>query len=153
MDRRGQQHRLTVQQESLPDWWDEGRPLFEANAAEVETDPLAISQLFYYSKDRDGSLLSLTARWAGALVGYAIFQLLSPAHHATTKVAMCDVIYVSPAYRGRAALMLIQEAERIATAIGMHKIVWTVKVDHDWSKVLLRRGYQPTEKLLTRRLY
>lgn len=145
-----------IAMESLHDWVLEAKPLFEAHWAEIanyqDTVQLNINYETYLGKDADGSMLGVTVRTAGSLVGYALFELVSLGHYKHVKCAHNDIIFVAAEHRGGVGTRLINECERICRDIGMDKLIWHVKPKLDWSAVLLRKGYLKEDIMLGKML-
>jgi len=148
-----------IQRERVADIWDEVQPLLAEHYEEIAADkhaiPLDPDKERYFALERMGQFVVFTAR-ADAdskLVGYAAFFVLQHIHYKSTKVASNDVLFVSKPWRNsRAGLVLIRESENYLRVIGVKKLVWHVKVDHDWSNILVHGGYSHFEHTLAKLL-
>jgi len=84
----------------------------------------------------------ITARDDGKLVGYSIFFVTSHPHYKSTIFANNDLIYLHPDYRkGMVGVRLIQYSEQHLRQLGVAKILWHVKFNKDFTRVLHRLGY------------
>lgn len=133
------------------------KPLLELHWQEIATDrdaiPLDPNFEQYRAMEAAGNLVILTAREAGALIGYSIFFLIRHPHYQSTVFAMNDILFVTPAKRGgRAGLRLIRESERVMRERGASKISWHIKAMHDFSPLLHRIGYATEEIILAKLL-
>ena len=129
----------------FPHLWEEMRPLTEAHWREIANyqDVIALQpdREFYVRASAEGSIIAVTCRCDGVLVGYALFYLKRLAHYQQVTQAVNDVIFLDAGHRGPVGLQLIDQSERICRAMGLDKLVWHVKPTHDWSAILKRRGY------------
>jgi hypothetical protein len=148
-----------IQVESFLAISEELLPLIRNHWLEVahHTDkiPLDPQWKMYFDAERDGRLVTITARNNGKLVGYSIFFLRAHIHYAGCLIASNDVIYLTPELRKgtRLGTQLIDESEKLIAAIatlrGMTcRITWHIKPDHDWSAILKRKGYIVEEVIL-----
>ena len=103
----------------------------------------------YQHLEENGTLIIVAARDAGRLVGYSIFLICRHLHYKQCVVAMNDVLYLKPEYRGKmVGARLIAESEAIVKAAGAHRITWHIKPAHDFSALLARRGYNHEELVM-----
>lgn len=145
-----------IEIESFHKWKDEASPLFERHWQEIanykDTVPLNVDYEYYLGKDADGSLLSITVRKDGALIGYAWFELKRLGHYKHVKCAHNDIIFIDKPHRGGIGTRLISECEKICYSLGIDKVLWHVKPQHNWSSILLRRGYIEEDIILGKML-
>lgn len=102
--------------ESIAACWDEARELILANQRETgafdsaDFDP---NPEFYFHQEATGKLVLFTMREAGKLVGYQVFALLThhPRYLERKNLALQDVLYVSPDYRGPSVAVFIRFAD------------------------------------------
>lgn len=127
--------------------------------AEIEEDqeqsPLSINWAHYRTQERLGVLQPLYMILDGKLIGYNVFFVHCPGHHSLTKWAIGDLIYLEPEHRlGVRGVRLIAEPEERFKALGVRRILYTVKVRGSVGELLQRCGYAPYEasfsKLLER---
>ena len=107
----------------------------------------------YEAMEINRALAIFTARDHGKLVGYAVFVIAWHLHYKDTLLASNDVLFLHPDYRSTssAGLRLIQYADqRLAGDYGVDKIVWHIKLAHDWRQILHRAGYVDEEVLVGR---
>lgn len=140
-----------IERATLLSAWDEVQPLLREHYDEIATDkhaiPLDPDKDRYLAMERDGKLVCFTARVDGALIGYAAFFVMQHLHYKSTKVAINDVLFVSKPWRtSRAGLVLVRESESYLRVIGVKKLVWHIKPEHDWSAILVHGGYALFER-------
>lgn len=155
--------------ERAADLWPEIEPLLERHWREIATYadiPLAPDRERYNAMDAAGALRCYTARvrekdglaagsgaTAARLVGYAIFSVAMNMHYRTSAIAVQDVLFVLPEYRGRAGLGLIRHAERELRAEGVKLIYHHQKVATPALGCLLKAlGYEHLENIWGKRL-
>ncbi len=137
--------------------FDEALPLVLAHYQEIATwhdIPLDPDLAAYAEVERAGMLRTYCARNAyGQLVGYAVFLVRHNLHYRQSKQALQDVLYLDPAYRGRAlGLRFIRWCDEQLAAEGVQVVYQHVKRAHDFGPLLERLGYQPLETTYARRL-
>lgn len=118
----------------------------------LHRDAIALEPDFerYRNLEESGSLVCLTARDGGHLIGYAAWILSQHLHYLNCRTAMNDVIYIAPAYRSTstAGIRLIRECERRLGEVGVQRILWHVKPQNDWRQILQRLGYCLEEHIM-----
>lgn len=143
---------IAVQQEFLATCWHEAQPLLVAHWTEAigegSPDPdLALLQVL----EQANALRLFTMRDDGALVGYAIFVVTVSTHQAGRTVALCDGVYIDPAYRSyRAVRRLWCFAEACLREDGAREIRAHSAVSSSLGSLLRRFGYNPTEIVHTK---
>ena len=139
--------------ESLAQVMDEIKTLSELHYGEVAEDkdsiPLSVDWGHYAGMERNQALRIYTARVDGALVGYNVFVLLYHPRYKTTLFAQNDVIFVHPEHRGRRG-EFIDFADEQLKADGVVKATYHVKIKHDWSPMIVGKGYSPQDIVLTK---
>ncbi len=137
--------------------------LFEAHWREIGRDreKIQLEPDFdkFHSLERIGALVCFSARedgtgaGKGALLGYAVYLCTSHLHYKSHRFAYADMIYLVPEARaGWNGANLVRFAERALAARGVSKIIYHLKLSHDFSPLLERLGYEPSEKLLEKLL-
>lgn len=99
----------------------------------------------YERIERNKGLIVITARRDGELVGYAIWLFQEHLHYRGHTVAMNDVIYLAPSFRGVSGLRFVRHNDYVLRVLGADRILWHIKPDHNWSKILTRMGYKQEE--------
>lgn len=98
-----------------------------------------------------GLLKIYAAEVANEIVGYSVWFVKPHIHYRSTIYAMNDLLYLSPKYRNTGlGLRLIAFSEAELAKLNVTKIMWHIKTRHDWSNILLRRGYAVEEKILAK---
>jgi hypothetical protein len=107
-----------------------------------------------YRKMAEAGVIHLTtARDAGILVGYLVYFVVPHLHYSKSITALSDVLYLAPEYRlGTTGIRLLKVAEVSLRALGVQRVIQNVKVDHDWSPILLRQGYTLFERVYSKLL-
>lgn len=108
----------------------------------------------YFKASVMGMLVICTARQAnGKLIGYAAYSVYQNPHYRKVKNAMQDVLFLHPGKRGlMAGYNLIKFADKHLASLGVNLVVHHVKVKFDFSPMLVRLGYQQSEKIFEKRL-
>ena len=125
--------------------------------AEVEEDqdacPLSINWQHYRTQERLGVLQSLYMTLDGKLIGYNVFFVHCPGHHSLTQMAICDLIYLEPEHRrGARGVRLIAEPETRFAAMGVRRVLYSVKARGNVGELLERCGYAPYEVVFAKQL-
>lgn len=90
---------------------------------------------------------------AGNMIGYSSTAVVPRLHQRTEPMAVCDALYVVPAYRkGRTASMLIRATEQEAAQRGAVRMMWTCPTGSAFASAMKRRGYIPVEEIVMRAL-
>jgi GNAT superfamily N-acetyltransferase len=111
----------------------EMRPLWEAHWREVGLDhadvPLDMDESLYERMEADGRLHVLTARRAGALVGYLVAVVQPHLHYRSTLFATFDLYYLAPEERsGWRGVSLFRAAERSLRDRGVQVVHGNTKI-------------------------
>lgn len=147
---------MSIAVERFADVIEEIKPLLEEHWKEIATFkediPLDPDYDGYRKADEAGSMVIVTARHDGELVGYSIFFLLRHPHYRSTWFAMNDILFVRRDKRGSmTGIRLIKQSEtevwRMVSKRGakLVKISWHLKHSHDFSPVLDSLGYTHDE--------
>ena len=136
---------LAFSRERIADAWDEALPLLRANARETsilprEFDPDLDGIL---AAEAAGVLRAYTMRADGKLVGYTTFAVSPHFHFRGLIIATQDALFVSPEYRGRAALRFLRWQDDELAREGVDLIHRQVTVRRDYGRALDRIGYSP----------
>lgn len=147
-----------ISEEPFSRWCREAVPLFEEHWREVgvDRDKIVLSVDFerLLLLERSRALCGFTARVDTRLIGYAMFLCSPHLHYKEALFAYADVIYVVPECRRTtgAGLSLIRYAERALRGQGVAKIVYHIKLDHDFMPVLHKLGYADRERMVEKLL-
>ncbi len=110
--------------------------------------PLDIDEARYRQLDEAGALHIVTARRAGALIGYHVAIISTHLHYASTLHGITDVYWIAPECRaGRTGLRLFQAVEREMKALGVRKLFTATKLHLDQGALFEHLGYRPVERL------
>lgn len=140
---------IRIAAEPFSSWHIEAVPLFLAHWEEVATNrdaiPLCVDTGKIITLERAGLWHAWTVRADGVLVGYCCVLVAPHVHYMPHSFAYVDVIYIAPEHRkGGVAVMLIRAME--AGLPQASKIIFHVKIEHDFGALLERLGYVATEK-------
>lgn len=107
----------------------------------------------YFDLSALGILRHFTIRRAAILVGYAVF-MLTPGHlhFPALRWAMQDVLYVAPEHRGIAAVKFIIWQDDALKDDRIDVVYRHVSAKHDYSRTLIRLGYEKVEEAYARRI-
>ena len=84
----------------------------------------------------EGTMFSLVLRRDGVVVGYSANLIGPHLHYKGLTVAINDVIYVAPAYRGTAAVRLMAKTRQVAKLKGARAVLWHAKPGTSLSRLL-----------------
>lgn len=143
---------LTFQREALADVRDEMIPLLQRHWEEIalnkDSVPLDPDWEKYDLIEKAGMFCLVTAREAGAMVGYASFTVLGNLHYRSLYLADGDVFWLAPEYRkGTAGIRLLKAAEQILIGMGVNKIVNKTKLHSDLGPLFEYLGYTAIERV------
>lgn len=109
---------------------------------------------FYMEEQKFGRFLFITARArTGEIVGYTALLLRRHPHYADTIVAVDDVHYLMPAYRGQGyGKHLIAFSETAARERGARLFSMRCKADQDHGFIFESLGYRLTDLVYIKEL-
>lgn len=87
----------------------------------------------------------------GQLVGYSVYMVRHNMHYRSCLTAVEDIIFVHPEKRGY-GMFFISWCDDQLKALGVQVVTHHIKFDFDWSKALMRQGYEKTDMQLCKRL-
>ena len=100
----------------------------------------------YEIMEKKGDLLLVTARSAGALVGYFLWVLGTHSHYKDVLVAEEDLHYLTPECRlGLIGYNFMKFSRQAALDRGAKLLVVREKLGHEHPALMKRLGYMPTE--------
>lgn len=103
----------------------------------------------YAELEAAGNIWMATAREEGRMVGYSIFFVGPMLHYKSTVLASNDVVFLHPLHRkGRTTGMRLIKYSHEEMRKRAQRIVWHLKVAHDWGAILKRLGYKHEENLM-----
>ncbi len=106
----------------------------------------------YRQMEAVGLLKIFTIRDEGILVGYDIF-IVGPHRHAVgSRVAINDMTYVLPEYRGIQAVMLIKKSDKALKEMGASLVVRHAQCNTQVHSLLERMDYRPSELMMIRKV-
>ena len=109
----------------------------------------------YFKGSVAGKLVICTARDEkdASLIGYAAYAIHQHLHYRQVKQAIQDVLFMHPTRRGQmAGYKLIAFADEYLATLGVQTVAHHVKVKFDFGPMLVRQGYQQSEKIFEKRL-
>lgn len=130
--------------------WRDAQELFQKHWEELalDQDKIALGVDFnsYVLLDIQGKLHIVTARNDGQLVGYFIaFLMIHPHYKDAGVMALADVYYVLPEFRGVTGVQLLTEVERTLKERGVKKAYLSCKIHQDHSRLFNALGWKPTD--------
>lgn len=107
----------------------------------------------YYSMEEMGVFYLFTVRDEDQLIGYCSFIIAPDPHYKGRLAALQDSLFVSKLYRSKGVgEKLIDHCDNILEHdFKVASIQQNVNVKIDFSPLLERKGYEPTEKVLVKR--
>jgi hypothetical protein len=109
--------------------------------------------LFYKQAEDAGALRIFCARLDSTLIGYSVFTLARHPHFKATIQAHEELLYLGQVWRkGITGDRFIQFCDQQLAADGANVIYHTVTVERDFSALLLRRGYELSDRVYAKRV-
>lgn len=141
---------VALQREFVVDVLDEIKPLLEKHYEEIawRKDKIHLDPNYeaYSLLERRNMLFVFTARFAGELVGYAVWMVSQNLHYKSVKAAKNDIFYVEPTRRGAMiGKRLITFSEAELKKQGCNVISLHIKKSHNWQGLAEHLGYEHTE--------
>jgi hypothetical protein len=144
---------LTFQEERFSDLRIEASLLFEEHWQEAghrSDKPVDMDWAAYRAMEDSGILLTITARYQGRLVGYAVYVLWRHPHHRSVTVADCDCVFIESGRRqGRAAMRFMQHVENALRSRGIQEVHTPIRPvnrtsrgDRSLVPLMVRMGYR-----------
>jgi len=87
----------------------------------------------------------------GVIVGYCLLRIINH-HHYGKQVAISEVLYVRPEYRGKTSIMFLRYIEDEVKSRGAKGLFQASSSKKDISKLMQREGYYPTETVYFKEL-
>jgi hypothetical protein len=140
--------------ESVAEIWDELVPLARLHH-EQHAIPWAfhVERAAYEAQERAGILAVFSMRDEnGSLHGYQVFMVMLHPHF-RCMYACQDTIYILPKDRGFWSGKFLLWVERELEKLGAQQIIRYVAQAADCSEAMKRLGYEPGDKILTRRVH
>lgn len=146
---------MKFKREFVQDVIEEIKPLIRKHFAEIalfQDIPLDPNYEAYALVEKVGALRIFTARSdEGELQGYAFFFVRQHIHSKNSIQATQDLLFIDPNHRG-AGLKFIRFCEGELKQEGVDVIYQTVTTRCNFELMLVRLGYELTEKIYTRRV-
>ncbi len=147
---------VTYQSEAIYQVLPDILPLLDMNHAEAQKESygteLDPDWEQYRQMETLGLLKIFTARDDEKIVGYDIF-IVGPHRHAVgSRIAINDMTYVLPEYRGFTAIMLIKKSDKALSEMGCSGIVRHSQCNTQVHELLWKIGYTPGEIMMYRKV-
>ena len=147
---------LTYQIESYEEFVPEGLSLLQKHYEELANPldaPFIIDMGLYESLYKEGSLLLLTARDKGVMVGYEIIRLGQHVRSNGTLVADEEGLFLLPEYRkGNAGILLVQLGIRAAQAVGAEYFFSYSQECRPIGKLFIKLGFRKQAEIYVMKL-
>jgi hypothetical protein len=115
---------------------------YDEIALHKEAIPLDPDWDRYKNLENLDMLFIATVRDEGKLVGYSVFFITRHMHYNSTLMASNDILYLHPDYRhGMSGIKLIKFSESQLKKLNVTKVLWHIKFQKDFRKILYRMGY------------
>lgn len=119
----------------------------------LDIDEMAMDWPTYLALQENGLFHYYTLRRGGRLAGYVTYFITPSMHRVGTSFALCDMFYIEPQSRGMMqGARMLSFAEEDLKKYGILSIWQGVRADHDYSKLLLRKGYHLDEYCYIKRV-
>lgn len=102
--------------------------------------------------EESGALYIFTARDGARLLGYDVFVLMPHRHYSHTKIAVGELLYVTPEHRGKTSIRLMNFAESQMKQSGADVISRSLQCSTDQVSLLESLGYTPSEIVMTKKV-
>ena len=141
----------TYQVESFSDVINEIKPLLHAHFDEIATNkelkPLDPDYDRYEALEDLNMLRIMTVRFSGTLIGYFVVFLIPHIHYQQTNMAMNDILYLAPEYRGgTVGYRLIKKSIEDLKEMDVDILTIHMKVDYPFRELLTKFGFHKTEE-------
>ena len=146
---------ITYQKELLVNILQECKQLHVDHYKEFETKDLPFDPDYdrYLQIEKIGSLLITTARKDGKIIGYVWMLITSDPHSKGSLGASDDNYYLLPKYRGSGiGVKLLNFTEQKLKELGVNQVFLHTRVEHDYSSLFKRLGFEKTEILFIKRI-
>jgi GNAT superfamily N-acetyltransferase len=145
---------ITYAVEEWPTFIEEAKPLlpihWEELALNKDKVPLDPRYDFYDAQHAQGSVLVMTVRKAGQLIGYFIGFIGPGLHYKTCLTLQMDIFYILPEHRGSGAgFVLFKEMEKEAKRRGIQRLFVGSKMHQDASWLFEKLGYEKADMYYT----
>ncbi len=151
---------ITYQVEKWDDCYEEAIPMLHAHYVEIATDkaikPLDPDLERYQGLEEAGLLRIFTARSVaeadgppapGRLIGYFVSIVMTGLHYKQTTLAVNDIMYIDPAYRGgTTGYRLIKHAALDLKNLGADILTIHMKTDYPFRSLLEKLDFHLTEE-------
>ena len=156
---------ITYQVEKWDDCYEEAIPMLEAHYLEIATDksikPLDPDLDRYQAMEEAGVLRIFTVRLAavdaetddtillgrGRLIGYFVSIIMKGLHYQQTPLAINDIMYIDPAYRGgTVGYRMMKGAAADLKNLGADILTIHMKTDYPFRSLLEKLDYHLTEE-------
>lgn len=142
---------ITFQCEKFAALYAEAKPMLERHFKEIalyqDRIPLSPDTERYLAGEKQGSLIIVTAREDGNLVGYASVVIGKRMHNVTIVSALIESLWLAPECRGKGAGSgMFDAVEEVARSRGALTVHCHSKIQHPALSFLLgKRGYEQVE--------
>ena len=147
---------MKYNQEKMSDVIGEIKPLLEEHYLEIakyKDIPLVPDWGSYEKLDELGIMKIFTCRSSedNKLLGYSIYFVKPHLHYSTCLVAMQDILFILPEYRGRGLKFIVWCDEKLKE-MNVNLVVHHVKAANNFGPALERIGYELMDLIYTRRI-
>ena len=138
---------IKIQRENVINVLKEADDLFAEHYEEIEGDrstaPLALNKERLVNMQNNKSIVVMTVRKNGNIIGYSLYSLYYPLEYCKSIFANNEDIFIKKSERkGHLGLNLIRLSEEELKNLGVKKINYSVTPVVDFSPILKRAGYE-----------
>lgn len=129
------------------------RAYYSATPAHTGLPEYNFNWPLYEAMEKSGQLLVLTARDAGALIGFAIYVVTEHPHHRGWQIAECDTIAVAHTARGQGiGRTLLEAALGILKNLGVKTVAQRYRTCYNTTPLFSELGFTCAEHVYVKEL-
>jgi len=103
--------------------------------------------------EEEGHTLTVGAIDDVSLIGFVLYLIINHLHHQTVKIALCDILAVSPNHRGRGiGRALMKHAEPLLCNEGVKQVAHGFRTCYDEEPLFPKLGYRLIEQTYAKEL-
>jgi GNAT superfamily N-acetyltransferase len=126
---------------------------FRDTIAKENLPPLDINWDTYVDLERNNHTLVVGAWDHDELVGFVMYIVMEAPHHRRINLALCDILAVLPAYRGRhVGRILVASAEHLLRDRGVHYVHHQYRVEYGVTPLFEKLGFEVIERTYRKEL-
>lgn len=129
------------------------RSYYASTPAHHGLPPYQFNWPVYFKLDQGMSLLVVSARCRGEMIGYGLYVLVEHPHHVGWKLAQCDTLAVVPEMRGaEIGRRIVQYATALLRPLGVQRMTQSRRLVYGRSSLFEDLGFRQEEILYVKDL-